>query len=286
MKLIRFGERGRERPGMMDANGRIRDLSGIVPDISGPSLDPATIAGLKAIEPAKLPTIEGSPRIGACVGGVGKLVCIGLNYADHAAESGLKVPSEPIVFMKATTSICGPNDPLEIPRRSHKTDWEVELGVVIGTRAKYVEEANSMSHVAGYCTVNDVSEREFQAERQGQWTKGKSHDSFGPIGPWLVTADEIPDPQSLKLWCEVDGKRWQDGSTKTMVYGVKMLIAYVSQFMTLEPGDVIATGTPPGVGSARNPPILLKAGDRMTCTYDGVGTLTNPVVAPQAAGGR
>lgn len=280
MKLLRHGDPGRERPGLLDKQGLLRDLSGVIPDIAGEALSPASLAKLKALDAAKLPAVGGSPRIGPCVGRVGKLVCIGLNYADHAAESGLKVPSEPVMFMKATTSICGPNDPLEIPRGSEKTDWEVELGVVIGTRAKYVKEQDSLSHVAGYCTVNDVSERAFQTERQGQWTKGKSHDTFGPIGPWMVTADEVADPQNLKLWCEVDGKRWQDGTTKTMVYGVKMLIAYVSQFMTLEPGDVIATGTPPGVGMGVKPsPVYLRPGQRVRLGVEGLGEQDHETVA-------
>ena len=280
MKLLRHGDPGRERPGLLDKQGLLRDLSGVIPDIAGEALSPASLAKLKALDAAKLPAVGGSPRIGPCVGRVGKLVCIGLNYADHAAESGLKVPSEPVMFMKATTSICGPNDPLEIPRDSEKTDWEVELGVVIGTRAKYVKEQDSLSHVAGYCTVNDVSERAFQTERQGQWTKGKSHDTFGPIGPWMVTADEVADPQNLKLWCEVDGKRWQDGTTKTMVYGVKMLIAYVSQFMTLEPGDVIATGTPPGVGMGVKPsPVYLRPGQRVRLGVEGLGEQDHETVA-------
>lgn len=271
MKLLRHGARGAEKPGLLDGDGRIRDLSGVLADIAGDVLGPAGLARIAGLAPAQLPLVAGTPRLGPCIGRVGKLVCIGLNYADHAAETGAKVPSEPVVFMKATTSICGPNDDIEIPRGSEKTDWEVELGVVIGTRAKYVSEADAMKHVAGYCTINDVSERAFQTERQGQWTKGKSHDTFAPMGPWLVTADEVPDPQNVRLWCEVDGRRFQDGSTRTMVYGVRHLVHYLSQFMTLEPGDVISTGTPPGVGLGQKPPVFLKAGQRVRLGVEGLG---------------
>ncbi len=271
MKLIRYGAIGEERPGLLDAAGLIRDLSDEVADIDGRTLSPGELQRLRAIDTAKLPMVRQPVRLGAPVARPGKLVCIGLNYADHAAEAGLKVPSEPVIFMKATTSICGPNDAIEIPRGAEKTDWEVELGVVIGTRAKYVEEARALEHVAGYLAVNDVSERAYQSERQGQWTKGKSHDTFAPLGPWLVTADEIADPQALKLWCEIDGKRFQNGSTATMVYGVRHLVAYVSQFMTLEPGDVIATGTPPGVGLGQKPPLYLRAGQRVRLGVEGLG---------------
>ena len=271
MKLLRFGASGAERPGLLDATGTVRDLSDHVEDLSGAALSDEGLAALRALDPATLPAVPEGTRIGPCVAGVGKFICIGLNYADHAAETGKSVPSEPVVFMKATSAICGPDDDLEIPRESAKTDWEVELGVVIGTRAKYVSEADALNHVAGYCTVNDGSERAFQSEMQGQWTKGKSHDTFGPIGPWLVTRDEVPDPQALKLWCEVDGTRHQNGSTSTMVYGAAFLVSYLSRFMTLEPGDIIATGTPPGVGLGLNPQVFLKPGQRITLEVEGLG---------------
>lgn len=272
MKLVRYGNPGAERPGMVDASGAIRDLGAHVTDISGPELTPAVLAGLSALDPEALPKVEGTPRLGPCVAGVGKFICIGLNYSDHAAEAGLEVPAEPIVFMKATSAITGPTDGIEIPRGSKRTDWEVELGVVIGRRAKYVPESEALDHVLGYCTVNDVSERDFQMNRGGQWVKGKSHDSFGPIGPWLVTADEVADPQSLALWCEVNGKRYQDGSTSRMVFGVAKLISHLSEFMTLEPGDIIATGTPPGVGMGVKPePVYLRPGDRVRLGVEGLG---------------
>ncbi|UJX44079.1 fumarylacetoacetate hydrolase family protein [Xanthobacter sp. YC-JY1] len=271
MKLVRHGAAGQERPGLIDAEGRLRDLSGIVPDIAGTVLLPESLDCLKAIDPATLPLVEGNPRIGACVGSVGKLVCVGLNYSDHAAESGLPVPSEPVLFMKATSSIVGPNDDVEIPRGSKKTDWEVELGIVIGKPAKYVSEEDALSHVAGYCVINDVSEREFQIERGGQWDKGKGCDTFGPMGPWLVTADEISDPQDLHMWLEVDGKRFQDGSTRTMIFGVAHLVSYISQFMSLQPGDVISTGTPPGVGLGQKPPLYLTPGQTMRLGIQGLG---------------
>lgn len=271
MKLVRHGAAGQERPGLIDAEGRLRDLSGIVPDIAGTALLPESLDRLKAIDPATLPLVEGNPRIGACVGSVGKLVCVGLNYSDHAAESGLPVPSEPVLFMKATSSIVGPNDDVEIPRGSQKTDWEVELGIVIGKPAKYVSEEDALSHVAGYCVINDVSEREFQIERGGQWDKGKGCDTFGPMGPWLVTADEISDPQDLLMWLEVDGKRFQDGSTRTMIFGVAHLVSYISQFMSLQPGDVISTGTPPGVGLGQKPPLYLTPGQTMRLGIQGLG---------------
>ncbi|MFL5332724.1 MAG: fumarylacetoacetate hydrolase family protein [Geminicoccaceae bacterium] len=279
MKLLRYGPKGQEKPGLLDAEGRIRSLAGIVEDLAGPALGPAGLARLQAVDTATLPLVAGSPRLGPCVTGVGKFVCIGLNYADHAAESGLKVPPEPVIFMKATSAVCGPDDPVEIPRGSEKTDWEVELGVVIGTPAKYVTEAQAMDHVAGYCVVNDVSERAFQAERSGQWTKGKSHDTFGPIGPWLVTRDEIADPQDLAMWLEVDGRRFQDGSTRTMVYQVAFLISYLSQFFSLQPGDVISTGTPPGVGMGQKPPVFLRPGQTMRLGIDGLGVQTQTTVA-------
>ncbi|GLI23798.1 ureidoglycolate lyase/2,4-diketo-3-deoxy-L-fuconate hydrolase [Xanthobacter flavus] len=271
MKLVRHGAAGQERPGLIDAEGRLRDLSGIVPDIAGTALLPESLDRLKAIDPATLPLVEGNPRIGACVGSVGKLVCVGLNYSDHAAESGLPVPSEPVLFMKATSSIVGPNDDVEIPRGSKKTDWEVELGIVIGKPAKYVSEEDALSHVAGYCVINDVSEREFQIERGGQWDKGKGCDTFGPMGPWLVTSDEISDPQDLHMWLEVDGKRFQDGSTRTMIFGVAHLVSYISQFMSLQPGDVISTGTPPGVGLGQKPPLYLTPGQTMRLGIQGLG---------------
>jgi 2-keto-4-pentenoate hydratase/2-oxohepta-3-ene-1,7-dioic acid hydratase in catechol pathway len=271
MKLLRYGPKGQEKPGMLDADGRIRSLAAVVPDIDGAAIGPEGLARLQGLDPASLPPVEGSPRLGACVARVGKFICIGLNYADHAAESGMAVPPEPVIFMKATSAVWGPNDDVEIPRGSEKTDWEVELGVVIGRPAKYVGESQAMDHVAGYCVVNDVSERAFQAERAGQWTKGKSHDTFGPIGPWLVTKDEAPDPQNLALWLEVDGRRCQDGSTRTMVYQVPFLVSYLSQFMSPQPGDIISTGTPPGVGMGMKPPVFLKPGQIMRLGIAGLG---------------
>jgi 2-keto-4-pentenoate hydratase/2-oxohepta-3-ene-1,7-dioic acid hydratase in catechol pathway len=271
MKLLRYGPKGQEKPGMLDADGRIRSLAAVVPDIDGAAIGPEGLARLQGLDPASLPPVEGSPRLGACVARVGKFICIGLNYADHAAESGMAVPPEPVIFMKATSAVWGPNDDVEIPRGSEKTDWEVELGVVIGRPTKYVSESRAMEHVAGYCVVNDVSERAFQAERAGQWTKGKSHDTFGPIGPWLVTKDEVPDPQNLALWLEVDGRRCQDGSTRTMVYQVPFLVSYLSQFMSLQPGDIISTGTPPGVGMGMKPPVFLKPGQTMRLGIAGLG---------------
>jgi 2-keto-4-pentenoate hydratase/2-oxohepta-3-ene-1,7-dioic acid hydratase in catechol pathway len=271
MKLLRYGPAGQEKPGLLDAEGRIRDLSGAVPDIAGDALTPAGIAKLKGIDPSSLPVVSGNPRLGPCVGNVGKFICIGLNYSDHAAESGLAVPPEPVIFMKPTSAIVGPNDNVEIPRGSEKTDWEVELGVVIGKAAKYVTEAEAYDHIAGYCVVNDVSERAFQIERSGQWVKGKAHDTFGPIGPWLVTRDEVPDPQDLHMWLEVDGHRYQDGSTKTMVYQVPFLVSYLSQFMSLQPGDIITTGTPPGVGMGQKPPKYLKAGQTIRLGIEKLG---------------
>ncbi|MEM7445579.1 MAG: ureidoglycolate lyase [Pseudomonadota bacterium] len=271
MKLLRFGDKGQEKPGLLDADGNIRDLSGQVGDIAGDVLSPAGLDKLRALNPASLPKVDGSPRIGPCVGSVGKFICIGLNYADHAAESGLDVPPEPVVFFKATSAIQGPDDDIEIPRGSEKTDWEVELGVIIGKPTKYVSEADAMDHVAGYCVVNDLSERDFQIHRAGQWVKGKSADTFGPIGPWLVTADEVADPQDLDMWLEVDGHRYQDGSTKTMVYGVRHLVSYLSHFMSLQPGDVISTGTPPGVGMGQNPPVYLKPGQTVNLGIGGLG---------------
>jgi 2-keto-4-pentenoate hydratase/2-oxohepta-3-ene-1,7-dioic acid hydratase in catechol pathway len=271
MKLLRYGPAGREKPGLLDADGTIRDLSGVVLDIAGDVLGPDGLARLRAIDPNTLPPVAGTPRLGPCVAGIGKFICIGLNYADHAAESGAEVPPEPVVFMKATSAVVGPDDDIEIPRGSVKTDWEVELGVVIGRRAKYVGEAEAMDHVAGFCVVNDVSERAFQNERSGQWTKGKSCDTFGPIGPWLVTPDEAGDTGNLAMWLEVDGHRYQDGTTATMVYKVPFLVSYLSQFMSLLPGDVISTGTPPGVGMGRKPPKFLVAGQTVTLGIEGLG---------------
>jgi 2-keto-4-pentenoate hydratase/2-oxohepta-3-ene-1,7-dioic acid hydratase in catechol pathway len=271
MKLLRVGVPGKEKPAILDGGGIIRDLSSIVNDIAGPALWPDSLARIKKVDPATLPTVAGSPRIGPCVGGVGKFVCVGLNYSDHAAESNMQVPAEPIIFMKATSSIIGPYDDVELPRGSQKSDWEVELGVVIGKPAKYVSEAEALSHVAGFCVVNDLSERAFQLEGTGQWVKGKSADTFGPIGPWLVTTDEVPDCQNLGLWLEVDGHRYQDGTTKTMVFGVAFLVSYLSRFMSLQPGDIISTGTPPGVGHGKKPPVYLKSGNVMRLSVEGLG---------------
>jgi 2-keto-4-pentenoate hydratase/2-oxohepta-3-ene-1,7-dioic acid hydratase in catechol pathway len=278
MKLLRYGPLGQEKPGLKHGE-TIRDLSGVVPDLAGDVLHPEGLAKIAATDPESLPAVEGFPRLGAPIAGTGKFICIGLNYADHAAESGLAVPSEPVIFMKATSSICGPNDPIVIPRGSQKTDWEVELAVIIGKPAKYVSEADAMAHVAGYAVTNDVSERAFQIEREGQWTKGKSCDNFGQTGPWLVTRDEINDPQDLAMWLTVNGKTMQDGSTKTMVYQVPFLVHYLSQFMTLHPGDVISTGTPPGVGLGMTPPTYLKPGDVVELGIDGLGVQKQDVVA-------
>ncbi|WP_028227069.1 ureidoglycolate lyase [Paraburkholderia ferrariae] len=272
MKLLRYGPKGHEKPGLLDAEGRIRSLSGAVADIAGDVLSDAGLAQLRSIDPETLPVVEGNPRLGACVGHIGKMVCIGLNYADHAAESGMPVPPEPVVFNKWTSAIVGPNDDIEIPRGSKKTDWEVELGVVIGKHAKYVDEAHALDYVAGYCIVNDVSEREWQIERAGQWDKGKGFDTFGPTGPWLVTRDEVPDPQNLNLWLEVDGHRYQNGNTRTMIFPVAKLVSYLSQCMSLQPGDVISTGTPPGVGMGIKPtPVFLKAGQTVRLGIQGLG---------------
>jgi 2-keto-4-pentenoate hydratase/2-oxohepta-3-ene-1,7-dioic acid hydratase in catechol pathway len=271
MKLLRYGPAGQEKPGLLDAEGRIRDLSGAVPDIAGEALTPAGIARLKGLDPATLPVVTGNPRLGPCVTGTGKFVCIGLNYSDHAAETGATVPPEPIIFMKATSAIVGPNDDVEIPRNSEKTDWEVELGIIIGKPAKYVSEADALSHIAGFCVINDVSERAFQTERHGQWTKGKSADTFGPTGPWLVTPDEVGDYDNLHMWLEVDGHRYQNGSTKTMVYKAPFLVSYLSQFMSLQTGDIISTGTPPGVGMGQKPPKYLKAGQTIRLGIEKLG---------------
>ena len=279
MKLLRFGPLGSEKPGLLDADGKIRDLSGVVGDIAGEVLSDSQLQALRQIDPASLPLVEDSPRIGACVGQVGKFVCIGLNYADHAAEAGMDLPQEPVVFFKATSAICGPDDEIEIPRTSVKSDWEVELGVVIGKHTKYVSVEDALSHVAGYCVVNDLSERDFQIHRSGQWVKGKSCDTFGPIGPWLVTRDEVPNPQDLAMYLEVNGHRYQDGSTRTMHFDVATVISHLSQFMSLQPGDVISTGTPPGVGMGQRPEVYLKPGDYMELGVEGLGLQKQKVVA-------
>lgn len=272
MKLMRYGAKGAEKPGLIDKQGNVRDLSGVLPDITAETLAGARLAELRALDPASLPLVANPGRVAPPWRGMGKFICIGLNYADHAAESGLAVPAEPVIFMKPTSAVVGPNDPVVLPQDSVKTDWEVELGVVIGERARYVSEADAMKHVAGYCIVNDVSEREYQIERGGTWDKGKGCDTFGPIGPWLATADEIPNPQDLEMWLEVNGKRFQNGSTRTMVFGVAQLVAYVSRFMTLYPGDLISTGTPPGVGMGQKPaPVYLKSGDEMKLGIAGLG---------------
>lgn len=279
MKLLRYGAPGAEKPALLDADGVMRDLSAKITDISGAALGDEELARLAAIDPATLPAVQGSPRIGPCVGHVGKFICIGLNYSDHAAESGMDVPSEPVVFFKATSAICGPDDDVEIPRGSIATDWEVELGVVIGRPAKYIAKEDALDHVAGYCLVNDISERDFQLKRQGQWVKGKSADTFGPIGPWLVTRDEVQDPQNLKMTLDVNGHRFQDGSTATMVFGVAHLVSYLSQFMSLHPGDIISTGTPPGVGMGQKPPRYLEPNDEMRLSIDGLGSQRQMVVS-------
>lgn len=279
MKLLRYGSRGSERPGILDNEGRVRDLSAHVPELGGTALLPERLARLRALDVASLQKVNGEPRIGPCVAGVGKIVCVGLNYSDHAAESNMPVPTEPVLFMKATSSIVGPNDDVEIPRGSEKTDWEVELGVVIGKPAKYVTESRAHEYIAGYCVVNDVSERSYQLERGGQWDKGKGCDTFAPIGPWLVTADEIPDPQNLDMWLEVDGRRFQNGNTRTMVFGVAHLVSYISQFMSLQSGDIISTGTPPGVGNGQKPPVFLKLGQTMRLGISGLGVQQQRTVA-------
>lgn len=271
MKLLRYGQPGEERPGTIDAQGKLRDLSGVISDIGGKVLLPESLNKLRQLDPASLPLVEGNPRLGACVGNVGKFICIGLNYADHAAETGADIPKEPVVFSKWTSAIVGPNDAVEIPRDSLKTDWEVELGVVIGQGGRYISEDKALSHVAGYCVINDVSEREFQIERGGTWDKGKGCDTFGPLGPWLVTAEEIPEPNKLHLWLEVDGKRYQDGNTSTMIFTVPEIISYLSRFMSLQPGDVISTGTPPGVGMGQKPPVYLRVGQEIRLGIEGLG---------------
>ena len=280
MKLLRHGPRGQENPGLLHTDGTIRDLTGLVPDIGGAVISDVGLAMLRGVDAATLPVVPAGTRLGACVAGTGKFICIGLNYADHAAESGMQVPPEPVIFMKATSAICGPNDPVIIPRGSVKTDWEVELAVIIGKKAKYVSEADALDYVAGFAVAHDVSERAFQTERSGQWTKGKSCDNFGQLGPWLVTRDEVADPQNLAMWLTVNGVKRQNGSTKTMVYGVKYLVSYLSQFMSLEPGDVISTGTPPGVGMGIKPaPVYLKKGDVVELSVEGLGQQKQDVIA-------
>ncbi len=271
MKLLRIGPPGREKPALLDSRGDIRDLSTVVPDISGGALHPDAIDKLRRLDPSSLPRLDAAARVGPCVAEVGKFICIGLNYSDHAAESKMAVPAEPILFMKATSAICGPNDDILIPRGSEKTDWEVELGVVIGRTARYVSEPDALAHVAGYCVVNDLSERAFQLEGTGQWVKGKSADTFGPIGPWLVTTDEVPDPQNLDLWLEVDGRSYQRSTTRHMIFGVSRLVSYISRFMSLHPGDIISTGTPPGIGMGQTPPVYLRPGNHVRLGIHGLG---------------
>ncbi|MDP6029068.1 MAG: fumarylacetoacetate hydrolase family protein [Arenicellales bacterium] len=278
MKLVRYGEVGAEKPGMLDEQGNIRDLSSIVGDISPATVEAGELERIASIDPNSLPRVEGSPRLGPCVGQIGKFVCIGLNYTDHAKESGMPIPTEPIVFMKTTSAISGPNDNIELIRGSVKTDWEVELGIVIGAHTKYVSQENALDHVAGYCVVNDVSERQWQLEQGGQWIKGKSGDTYGPIGPWLVTRDEVPDPQNLDMWLEVNDKRHQDGNTRTMIFPVSQIVSYLSQCMSLQAGDIIATGTPPGVGHGMIPPVYLQSGDVVRLSVEGLGLQQQQVV--------
>lgn len=279
MKLLRYGPAGQEKPGLLDSNGSIRDLSGLIPDVDGASLNENSLKSIRDTGPDTLPLVSGNPRLGPCVGKVGKFICIGLNYSDHAAETGAVLPEEPIIFMKATSAITGPNDPVYIPRGSEKTDWEVELGVIIGKDCKYVDEETALDYVAGYCVINDVSERAFQIERSGQWVKGKSADSFGPIGPYLVTRDEVENPQDLDMWLTVNGESRQDGSTRTMAFTVAQVISHLSQFMSLQPGDIISTGTPPGVGMGMTPPTYLKKGDVIELGITGLGTQKQNVLA-------
>jgi 2,4-didehydro-3-deoxy-L-rhamnonate hydrolase len=286
MKLLRYGQLGQERPGLLDSDGRIRDLSRDVADIGPDGLTSAGLAGLAKLDPRSLPLVDGTPRLGVPVARVGKFIAIGLNFVDHAAESNLPIPKEPVVFTKATSSLTGPNDRVMLPKDSAKSDWEVELGVVIGRRASYVEQTEALDHVAGYCVVNDVSEREYQLERGGTWDKGKGCDTFGPVGPWLVTKDEVPDPQVLAMWLDVNGKRMQTGNTRTMIFGVAEIVSYLSRFMTLLPGDIVTTGTPPGVGMGIKPePIFLKPGDVMTLGIEGLGEQRQEVIAWQRTGG-
>jgi 2-keto-4-pentenoate hydratase/2-oxohepta-3-ene-1,7-dioic acid hydratase in catechol pathway len=278
MRLVRHGEVGAEKPGILDDQGSIRDLSSIVGDISPATVQAGELERIASIDPSSLPRVEGNPRLGPCVGQIGKFVCIGLNYTDHAKETGMPIPTEPIVFMKTTSAISGPNDNIELIRGSVKTDWEVELGIVIGAHTKYVSQENALDHVAGYCVVNDVSERQWQLEQGGQWIKGKSGDTYGPIGPWLVTRDEVPDPQNLDMWLEVNDKRHQDGNTRTMIFPVSQIVSYLSQCMSLQAGDIIATGTPPGVGHGMNPPVYLQPGDVVRLSVEGLGLQQQQVV--------
>ncbi|MDM8359148.1 fumarylacetoacetate hydrolase family protein [Pandoraea communis] len=271
MKLLRFGERGQEKPGVLDAQGDIRDLSSIVSDIRGDALLPEGLERLRGMDLSALPRVDQATRLGPCVGGIGKFICIGLNYVDHAEESGMPIPSEPVVFNKWLSAVCGPNDDVIIPRGSKRTDWEVELGVVIGKAGSYIDESHALNHVAGYCLINDVSEREYQLERGGTWDKGKGCDTFGPLGPWLVTSDEVPDPQKLEMWLDVDGTRYQSGNTSRMIFSVAQIVSYLSRFMSLHPGDVISTGTPPGVGMGQKPPVYLRAGQVMSLGIEGLG---------------
>jgi 2-keto-4-pentenoate hydratase/2-oxohepta-3-ene-1,7-dioic acid hydratase in catechol pathway len=282
MKLLRYGQPGKEKPGLLDKSGQLRDLSAMIPDVAGEALSPQSLERLASLDPNSLPLVAGTHRFGPCVGQTGKFICIGLNYSDHAAETGNPAPAEPVIFMKATSAIIGPNDNVVIPRHSKKTDWEVELGVVIGSNAKYTSEANALQHVAGYCVVNDLSERAFQLESTGQWTKGKSADTFGPIGPWLVTKDEVPDPQNLKMWLKVNAHPYQNGNSKTMIFTVAHIVSYLSRFMSLHPGDIISTGTPPGVGMAQKPPTFLKPGDKIQLGIQGLGEQNQTVVADPA----
>jgi 2-keto-4-pentenoate hydratase/2-oxohepta-3-ene-1,7-dioic acid hydratase in catechol pathway len=282
VKLLRYGQPGKEKPGLLDKSNQIRDLSATIPDVAGNALSLHSLERLGGIDPNRLPFVPDHPRIGPCVGHVGKFICIGLNYSDHAAESGMAAPAEPVVFMKATSAISGPDDNVVIPRHSQKTDWEVELGVVIGATAKYVTEADALQHVAGYCVVNDLSERAFQLESTGQWTKGKSADTFGPIGPWLVTRDEVPDPQNLQMWLKINGHQYQNGSTKTMIFSVAHVVSYLSRFMSLHPGDIISTGTPPGVGMGQKPPKYLRPDDQIQLGIQGLGEQNQRVVADSA----
>jgi 2,4-didehydro-3-deoxy-L-rhamnonate hydrolase len=279
MKLVRYGEKGAEKPGLIDKSGQLRDLSGHIKDLNGETYSPASLRKLTEIDPALLPAVSGKPRFGAPVTGISKFVAIGLNYVDHAKETGSPIPTEPIFFLKANTALSGPNDPVEKPRGSTKLDWEVEIAAIIGTRAKYVSEADALNHVAGYCICNDVSERNFQIERLGQWTKGKSHDTFGPLGPWLVTKDEIANVQNLSMWLDVNGKRRQTGNTSTMIFSMAKCVSYVSQFLTLLPGDVITTGTPPGVGTGMKPPQFLSVGDVVSLGIEGLGEQRQEIVA-------
>ncbi len=279
MKLLRYGQPGKEKPALLDKNNQIRDVTGIIPDVADEVLSPGSLKRLATLNPDSLPLIPGTPRVGPCVNRVGKFICIGLNYSDHAAETGNPAPAEPVVFMKATSAITGPNDNVVIPRNSQKTDWEVELGVIIGSATKYVPESQALNHVAGYCVVNDLSERAFQLESTGQWTKGKSADTFGPIGPWLVTKDEVSDPQNLKMWLNINGHQYQNGSTKTMIFTVAHIVSYLSRFMSLQPGDIISTGTPPGVGMGQKPPVFLKPGDKIQLGIQGLGEQNQTVIA-------